>query len=87
MFLIPRLHPNGLLNKKKSKQNILKYAFLVQAKQDYLFLLVNSDLLYLDVHKTYSSYYRTTKNHFQCISLRTIIVCKLVITCPLLFEP
>jgi len=85
IFLIPRPLPNDLL--KKANQNILKYAFLVQARQDYLFSLVNSDLLYLDVHKVSSSNHRATKDHFQCISLLTNRVCRLVIICPLPFDP
>lgn len=90
MFLIPRLFPSGLLTEKKKKKvkwNILKYTFLVQAKQNYLFSLVNSDLLYFEVHKEFSLYHRTTKDNFQCISLLANIACRQVITCPVSFGP
>lgn len=46
----------------------------------------NSDLLYLDVHEESSSYHRSTKDHFHCISLLANVVCRQVITCPLSFE-
>lgn len=72
--------------KKKGKMKHFAICIL-GAGQTKLLILISELWSSVFLHKEFSSYCRTTKENFQCISLLANTVCRQVITCPLSFGP